>query len=141
MDKINIMLDEGACIPTRAHNADAGLDIYAPMTYGILLKAHESCVINTGVHIEIPEGYVGYVKSKSGLYVKHSIITTGTIDSGYTGSIVVKLCNLSDEDYTIQPGDKITQIVIHPIVTPEPVIVETFKETERGDNGFGSTGK
>lgn len=142
MDKINIMLDEGAILPKRAHPTDAGLDLFLPKNqYYAYISAHSSCTVDTGVHVEIPEGYVGYVKSKSGLNAKHGIISTGTVDSGYTGSIRVTLHNLSDTDYTIQPGEKITQLVIQPIVTPEPVLVDSFKETERGDGGFGSTGK
>ena len=90
---------------------------------------------------EWDEGYVGILKSKSGLNVKHNLIGTGTIDSGYTGTIKVKLYNLGDTDYQILRGDKIIQMVILPCGYCEFTQVEKFAETERGDGGFGSTGR
>lgn len=81
------------------------------------------------------------MKSKSGLNVKHGITSEGVIDSGYTGSIVVKLYNNDGKDYTVNQGDKISQIVLLPIYTPELEQVESLDETERGGNGFGSSGK
>ena len=141
LDKINVMLDDGAYMPTRAHEEDSGLDLYSPIPF--TMAGPDSYVaIDTGVHIEIPKGYTGFLKSKSGLNVKFGIRSEGVIDSGYTGSIVVKLYRNS-KDYTpkfFDKGDKITQLVILPIETPTPVLVESFKETDRGDNGFGSTG-
>ena len=101
-------------------------------------------IIDTGVHIEIPEGYVGFIKSKSGLNVKYGITAEGVVDSGYTGSIVVKLyrqCSSPTMVKLFKKGDKITQLVILPIITPEVEIVDTLQKTERGDNGFGSTGR
>ena len=148
---MKIILDEGARLPTRAHKDDAGLDLYARETK--VVPARGSAIFDTGVHIELPKIYigngmwadryctVGELKSKSGLNVKHNIISDGTIDMGYTGSIVVKLYNLGDEDYTVNAGDKISQIVIKPILTPELEVVEKFSETARGNNGFGSSGK
>lgn len=138
MEKINVMLDEGAIMPTRAHSTDAGMDLYTPKE--VVIGRWQSAVVDTGVHTEIPEGYVGMIKSKSGLNVKHDIVSEGVVDSGYSGSIVVKLYNHGDTTYKFNAGDKITQLVILPIVTPEPVLVEEFAETERGDAGFGSTG-
>lgn len=81
------------------------------------------------------------MKSKSGLNVKHGITSEGVIDSGYTGSIVVKLYNNDGYDYTVNEGEKISQIVLLPIYTPELEQVESLGETERGGNGFGSSGK
>ena len=141
MKKIKVMLDIGAYMPKRAHNTDAGYDLREKATNSEVVRSRSSVTIDTGVHIEIPEGYVGFLKSKSGLNVRHNITSEGVIDSGYTGSIIVKLYNHGDEDYIINPGDKITQLVLLPIITPEVEIVEEFKETERGDEGFGSTGK
>lgn len=149
---INIMLDEGAYMPTRAHDSDAGLDLYTPNSFSLI--GNSSCTVDTGVHVEIPKGYVGFLKSKSGLNVKDNIISEGVIDSGYTGSIVVKLRKTTDPPLgpvlqtltpmssckTFKKGDKITQLVILPVETPEPVLVDKFKETDRGDLGFGSTG-
>lgn len=139
MKTINVMLDEGAKKPERAHQEDAGLDLFSPIRAWVF--AHNSVVIDTGVHVEIPKGYVGILKSKSGLNVKHGLTGTGTIDSGYTGSIRVKLYNHSNQQYLINKGDKIIQLVILPIETPEVVLVDHFEETERGNKGFGSTGK
>lgn len=136
---IKIMLDDGAKMPTRAHSTDAGLDIYARDEQ--IVPAKESAVFDTGVHIELPEGTVGFLKSKSGLNVKHGIVSEGCIDVGFTGSIVVKLCNHSGYDYRVMAGDKITQLVILPILTPTPYLVDSLEETDRGDNGFGSSGR
>ncbi len=136
--KMKIKLDEGAYKPTRAHEIDAGLDLYARETQ--IVPAKESAIFDTGVHIEIPIGYVGMIKSKSGLNVKHGLSSEGVVDAGYTGSIVVKLYNHSGYDYTVQAGNKISQIVIVPIITPDIEIVDELDETERGNNGFGSTG-
>ena len=146
-----VQLDEGAVLPTRAHDTDAGYDLYAREDFviprsrcysfdddGVYIG---SAIHDTGVHIEIPQGYVGFLKSKSGLNVKHGITSEGVIDSGYTGSIVVKLYNHEDETYEVKKGDKITQLVILPIATPTLKIVDNLEETERGTGGFGSTGR
>lgn len=136
---IKIKLDEGAKMPTRAHETDAGLDIYARDEQ--IVPAKKSAIFDTGVHIELPIGTVGMLKSKSGLNVKHGLTSEGVIDVGYTGSIVVKLYNHSGYDYRVKAGDKISQLVILPILTPTPYLVDSLEETERGDNGFGSSGR
>ncbi len=136
---MKIVLDDFAYLPERAHETDAGLDIRSPRA--VTIYAHDSAVIDTGVHVEIPVGHVGMLKSKSGLNVKHGITSEGVIDCGYTGSIRVKLYNNSSEMYSVQRGDKITQLVILPILTPEIELVDSLEETERGENGFGSSGK
>ena len=144
MEEINVMLDEGAFLPTRAHDADAGLDLYTPEEFMLLMPSNDgidSQTVDTGVHMEIPEGYVGMLKSKSGLNVNRGVITEGVIDAGYTGSIKVKLYNLGKDIQYFRRGDKIAQLVILQIVTPTPKLVDKFAETERGDNGFGSTGR
>lgn len=145
--KIKVKLDEGAYMPTRAHSTDAGLDIYSPIdfsvedtSYSLLFGKKCSAIIDTGVHVEIPEGYVGMLKSKSGLNTKHGITSEGVIDSGYTGSIVVKLYNHGNKTVHFSKGQKISQLVILPIITPEPELVYDLEETERGAGGFGSTG-
>lgn len=144
--KLRVKLDEGAKMPTRAHEHDAGLDIYAPES--IILYAGNSVEIDTGVHIEIPVGYCGLLKSKSGLNCRHGITGEGVIDHGFLGSLHVKLYNNSkDEDmYFFEKGDKLIQLLIVPIETPELELVENVAdlyggETERGDNGFGSSGR
>lgn len=101
---MKIMLDEGAKMPTRAHEMDAGLDLYARTS--CIVEAKDSATFDTGVHVAIPEGFVGFLKSKSGLNVRHGIVSDGVIDAGYTGSIVVKLHNLSGFDYRVNAGDR-----------------------------------
>ena len=136
---MNIILDNGAFMPEFAHKTDAGADLRSPVE--AVVPSHGSVVIDTGVHVEIPEGYVGMLKSKSGLNVKYNLIGEGVIDSGYTSSIRVKLYNLGNKDYIISKGDKIIQMVILPCVYCGFTQVEKFAETERGDGGFGSTGR
>ena len=139
MVEIKVMLDEGAKMPTKAHKSDAGYDIYAPESFGVAPK--NSWTIDTGVHMVIPEGYVGFLKSKSGLNVKHGLTGEGVVDAGYTGSIQVKLYNDSNAPYIFDKGDKVIQIVILPIPETKLVQVDSLEETERGNNGFGSSGR
>ena len=136
---MKVKLDAGAYLPERAHEADAGYDLRSPISDR--LYAGQAIVIDTGVHVAIPKGYAGFLKSKSGLNVKHDIVGEGVIDSGYTGSIRVKLYNHGTESYVINKGDKISQLVILPIATPQIELVGELENTERGNNGFGSTGK
>ena len=138
---MKIILDVGAYLPTYAHDADAGMDLRTPVAF--IVPAHGSYTVDTGVHIQIPVGQVGFIKSKSGLNVKGGLTATGVVDSGFSGSIRVKLYNHSDEDYMFSRGDKITQLVLLYIAKPDNGfdIVDHFEETERGDNGFGSTGR
>ncbi|MBR4016350.1 MAG: dUTP diphosphatase [Oscillospiraceae bacterium] len=136
---IKMVLDKGAIIPTRGHADDAGLDLYTREM--LLVKPKKSKTVDTGVHIQIPKGYVGFLKSKSGLNVNSSILSEGVIDSGYTGSIRVKLYNHGEVPVLINSREKISQLVILPIITPDLEVVDALEETERGDGGFGSTGK
>ena len=138
-NKIRVMLDEGARMPTKAHRTDAGFDIYSPEE--VTIKARESVFINTGVHIELPYGTAGMIKSRSGMNCKFGIQSEGVIDVGYGGAIGVKLYNHSDEDYTVNKGDKITQLVIMPILMLDLELTDEFKATERGNKGFGSSGR
>lgn len=138
---MKVMLDKGAFMPTKAHETDAGFDLKC--CERVTVPARGSAVIKTGVHIELPPSSVGMLKSKSGLNVKHGITSEGVIDEGYTGAIVAKLYNNSDEDYTFEAGDKITQLVILPVfkVNIIQTDIEKFAETERGEKGFGSSGR
>lgn len=153
---MKIVLDMGAKMPTRAHDTDAGYDLYATRDfcvagtefYGSGYDGYfdggasiGSETHDTGVHIEIPRGYVGFIKSKSGLNVKHGLTAEGVIDSGYTGSIVVKLYNHTSSSFYFKAGDKIAQLVILPIFTPDLELVDSLDPTDRGDGGFGSTGR
>lgn len=137
---MKVILDKGAFRPERAHDVDAGLDIKSPKD--IMIPALDSRTIDTGVHVEIPDGYAGFLKSKSGLNIKHGITSEGVVDAGYTGSIRVKLYNHSREGYMVHAEDKISQLVVLPVLLDDVEIVDAFdKVTERGDKGFGSTGR
>ena len=136
---MKIKLDRGAFVPERAHVTDAGADLRSPV--GTVIPARGSRVIDTGVHIQLPHGYVGMLKSKSGLNVKHGITSEGVIDEGYTGPIKAKLYNHGDEPYKIERGDKITQLVIVPCEYVYFDLVDKLDDSERGGDGFGSTGK
>ena len=141
---MKIMLDKGAKMPTRAHPWDAGLDLYAPEGDGVwgISPCGGSATIDTLVHVQIPEGCTGFIKAKSGLNVKHGLTCTGVIDAHYTGSIAVKLYNHHPcLRYDVRPGDKIAQLVIVPCLLPELELVDHLEETDRGDGGFGSTGR
>lgn len=141
---MKIKLDKGAKMPLRAHPWDAGLDLFAPEGEGVytISPCGGSVTIDTGVHVQIPEGCTGFIKAKSGLNVKHGLTCTGVIDSHYTGSIAVKIYNHHPcLRYDVKQGDKIAQLVILPCVLPELELVDSLEETDRGDNGFGSTGR
>ena len=135
--KMKIKIDPGAKMPTRAHPWDAGLDLYAKEDG----KVFGSAVFDTGVHVQIPHGYYGEIRSRSGLLFKHDLTTDGTIDSNYNGSIKVKLVNHLKYPYMVQAGDKIAQLVIVRCQFPELELVDSLEETDRGDGGFGSTGR
>lgn len=151
---MRIKLDEGAKMPTKAYAADAGFDIYSREDK--VVPARGSAIFDTGVHIDLPMVYInrcvltepttkfltaGVLASKSGLNVKHNITSEGIIDISYTGSIVVKLYNHGDTDYEVKKGDKISQLLIVPILPVELELVDELVGGERGNNGFGSSGK
>lgn len=137
--KLKVKLDRDAMMPHRAHKDDAGLDLYAAETVYIAPHSYET--VETGARVAIPRGFVGLLTSKSGLMSKHGITCRGTIDSGYTGSIKAVMFNHSDMAYKVEKGSKVTQLVILPIITPEIELVDFLEETDRGANGFGSSGK
>lgn len=138
---MKIMLDEGAYEPVRGHAYDAGMDLRTPVR--VVVPKNGYAVIDTGVHVEIPSGMFGKLESKSGLNVNHSVVSLGgVIDSGYTGSIKAKLYNLSGNDYIFERGDKVVQMIIQPCVIPTNIkVVDHLSDTDRGSDGFGSTGK
>lgn len=178
MNNLNIkLLSDNAITPTRAYGVSAGLDIYAAET--VVIEPQEKRLLATDIAVDIPEGYVGLLTSRSGVSSKtHLVVETGKIDAGYNGHMKVNIKNdyislkqydgaiMDIEDggliypvysidektkyysgeidtpvYQINKGDKIAQLVIVPIVTPEVNVVEEFKsESERGTNGFGSSG-
>lgn len=139
---MKVKLDPGAYEPIRAHDTDAGLDLRAMESKVVPPLGHAT--FKTGVHIQLPKGTGGILISKSCLNVKHNITSTGLIDEGYTGEIVVKLYNHGIYEYKVNAGDKISQLVIVPVLHQESdiVIVDELEEgTDRGANGFGSTGR
>ena len=136
---MKVKLDTGAFMPERAHEWDAGADLRTP--HDVYIAGGGYTIVNTGVHVEIPPGYVGMVKSKSGLMCKLGIVTDGTVDAGYTGSIRVCLFNRDGTPREFKRGDKIAQIVIMPVVTPEFEQVDEIEGSDRGADGFGSTGR
>lgn len=136
---MKVKLDPGAICPTRAHKLDAGLDLYA--TCDKVVPAHGSAIFDTGVHVELPPFTAGFLKSKSGLNVKHNITSDGVIDTEYTGAICVKLYNHGGKDSRVRAGDKISQLVVVDIRLPHIQIVDSLDDTERGIRGFGSTGR
>ena len=136
---MKIKLDKGAYMPTRAHDIDAGLDLRSPKRQIVWSRSRK--VIDTGVHVEIPKGYAGFLRSKSGLMCNYGILSDGTVDAGYSGSIRVCVINTSDEPYTIERGDKISQLVIVPCRLDPVELADEIEAGDRGDNGFGSTGK
>ena len=127
-------IDSGAFEPARAHFEDAGIDLRSRENK--VIKAKSSVVFNTGVHVTLPKNSCGLLVSKSGMNIKHDITSTGLIDEGYTGEIVVKLYNHGENDYEVKVGDKITQLLILPILKPDVKIEIT---EARGIKGFGST--
>jgi dUTP pyrophosphatase len=132
-----------ATLPARAHEGDAGLDLYACEAAHI--GPGERWGVGTGVAVEIPEGHAGLVLPRSGLAVKHGIALVnapGLIDAGYRGEIRVLLLNTDPaEIFRVEPGDRIAQLVIAPIALAEPVEVEALADSARGDGGFGSSGR
>ena len=136
--KMKIALDKDATMPERAHDDDGGLDLYANET--AYIAPHTWCAVSTGTHAAVPRGFVGLLTSKSGLMAKHGLTCRGTIDAGYTGTIKAVIFNHSDRVYKVEKGQKVTQMVLVPIITPELELVDKLEETERGDNGFGSSG-
>ena len=136
---MKVKLDRSAYMPTRAHEQDAGYDLRTPIC--VTVPAGGFAVVDTGVHIELPKDKCAVVISKSGLYLKHNISSTGLIDEGFTGTIVVGLFNHGTADHTFTRGDKISQFFITDYYAEELELVKELSETERGDAGYGSTGK
>lgn len=135
---LKYVVEEGGYDPLRAHPTDAGLDLRSPVDAWI--HPGEHIVIDTKLRFAIPEGYVGLITSKSGPML-NDITSRGTVDSHYRGTVGAVLFNHGKEGYAIHKGDKLCQMVIVPIALPELERVAELDETDRGANGFGSTGK
>ena len=138
-------LDPDAKVPERATSGSAGLDLCALLKEPLTLSCGDTAVIPTGLAIEIPSSeYAAFIFARSGLSVKHGIgllNSVGVIDSDYRGELKVPMVNLGAEAYTIQPGERVAQLCIAPVYTAAFVPAEELGDTQRGEGGFGSTGK
>lgn len=139
--RIRISTSRDAVVPEYKTKDSAGCDLVNIGGARLLLPLDRATIF-TGVHISIPEGYEAQVRGRSGLNRDHGIVVpTGTIDADYRGEIGVVVYNLSREPYTIHPGDRVAQLVISPVIQADWQQVESLDKTDRGDGGFGSTGK
>lgn len=142
--QIKILNKSNNPIPSYETKFSAGVDLRANITEDVLLKPFERCLVKTGIFLEIPEGYEAQVRPRSGLALKKGISlvnSPGTIDADYRGEIGVILINMSQEDFTVSHGDRIAQLVFAKCEQADWVEVEELNKTERGEGGFGSTGK
>ena len=143
MLKIKIVNNGKQQLPEYATPQSAGMDLRANIDKPILLKSLDRALIPTGLRIALPVGYEAQIRPRSGLAIKHGITclnTPGTIDSDYRGDVGVELVNLSREDFVVNPGERIAQMVIGKHEHVEWDVVEELDETERGEGGFGHTG-
>ncbi len=130
-------------LPAYSTAGSAGMDLRANISEPIQLRPQERILIPTGISIELPDGFEGQVRPRSGLALKYGVTvlnSPGTIDTDYTGEIKIILINHSTESYNIKPGDRIAQLVVAPYQRVAWEVVEVMEETERGGDGFGSTG-
>jgi dUTP diphosphatase len=131
-----------AVLPSRAYDGDAGLDLAA--AEGVVLAPGARAVVGTGLAVAVPEGHAGFVQPRSGLAARHGITIVnapGLVDSGYRGEVKVVLLNTGDEPFAVEPGMRIAQFVVLPIAAVELVEVADLPETERGERGYGSSGR
>ncbi len=141
---INVKALEGAAIPEYKTAGAAGADVCALVESPVELNPGDRALIGTGLFFAIPDGYEIQVRPRSGLAAKNGVTvlnTPGTIDSDYRGELKVILINLGKEKFTVNPGDRIAQIIVAPVTRGRFVAVEELDQTERGSGGFGSTGK
>ena len=136
-----IRLSEGAHIPQKAHEDDAGFDLYASEDFS--LKAHGFGCVPTALSIELPTGYEAQVRPRSGLAAKYGVTVLnapGTIDAGYRGEVKVILINHGESDFEITAGMRIAQLVVSPVLSARFVETASLEQSERGEGGFGSSG-
>lgn len=138
-------LKENAVIPKRATDGSAGADLYACIDEPVVIEPSQLVKIPTGIAIELQRKDLGaFLFARSGLGVKYGITLSngvGVVDSDYRGEICVGLCNVSDKPYTIQPGERVAQMVIMPVVLADFIEADELGDTQRGTGGFGSSGK
>ena len=143
MVQIKVVNKSNQPLPKYQTAQSAGMDLRANIDAPVLLKPLDRKLIPTGLHIALPEGYEAQIRPRSGLAIKKGITvinTPGTIDPDYTGDVGVILVNISNEDFVVQPGDRIAQMVINKFEQAKFEVVEELDETERGEGGFGHTG-
>lgn len=143
MIKVQIVNKGTQQLPEYATPQSAGMDLRANIDKPILIKPLDRALIPTGLHIALPEGYEAQIRPRSGLAIKHGITclnTPGTIDADYRGDVGVILVNLSHDDFVVQPGERIAQMIIGKFEQVAWDEVEVLEETERGEGGFGHTG-
>ncbi len=138
---MRIKLVDEQCMPYKKHEYDAGWDLKARITEPAVIMPHKVLTVPVGVMTEIPNGYVGDIRPRSGLAKRGIVAQYGTVDATYRGEIRVTLINVSEEPYEIVPYERIAQLVVLPIFLEKLELTETLSETERGAEGFGSTGK
>ncbi len=139
-----LRLPHNKVLPEYKTDGASGMDLSAAIEEPVTIKSLERKLIPTGIKIEIPNGYEAQVRARSGLSIKHGITlinAIGTIDADYRGEVCVPVVNLSAEEYTIQPQERIAQMVICKVEKADITVTEELCETERGCGGFGSTGK
>lgn len=146
MDVLKIKkLRENAVVPERATPGSAGVDLYACIDKPVTVEPHKCVQIPSGIAIELPnENYGAFVFARSGISRKHGIApvnAVGVIDSDYRGEIIMGLINHFDESYTIEPNDRVAQLVVLPVASLPVAVVDELDETSRGEGGFGSTGR
>lgn len=137
-------VSKNAHAPSRAHDTDAGADLHAALEEPVTIEPGQRTLIPTGVAVAIPTRYVGLIHPRSGLAAKHGITVLnapGTVDADYRGELKVCLINHGQEPHTIHPGDRIAQLIVQKVELPEFVEADTLDTTQRGQGGFGSTGK
>ena len=143
---MNVKIINKSSYPTPEYKTDgsSGMDLYANTTFETRIAPLQRVLVPTGIYVELPKGYEAQVRPRSGLAVKYGITvlnTPGTIDSDYRGEIKVILVNLSNEDFVLKPGERIAQMVVAKHERVEWEEVKVLETTERGEGGFGSTGK
>lgn len=142
--KLQVVCSDKRLMPTRAHAADAGLDLKCGERHRVTLAPGERRLVDTGVAVSIPAGFVGLVHPRSGWAHKYGITVAnapGTVDAGYIGNVKVNLINHGDDVVSVGYGDRIAQLVIQRVELPELEIVDNLDQTTRGANGHGSTGE
>lgn len=136
---MKVKLDQDGMMPIRKHATDAGIDIKA--AEDAYIPPQGAALVRTGVHIQLPHGTVGLIRSRSGMMMKYGIITDGTIDEGFTGEIMIELFNHSGISYDVHRGDRIAQLVITPTYYFDLELVGELDDSDRGTDGYGSTGR